>query len=163
MGIQIQKCDNRNFNRIFSNEKSFKVIRAKPDNSNHTVILQDLNNPESYVLINTPNSILGDLYSIIIVSNERRYEESKYLDIHDIAGIISEFKSKYPDTRFELNIGLSLSLPIDTNNVNYYGKTYRDSDYIYEFPGDMYMCMVANDCEPDKIYIMVGGLDKDDN
>lgn len=162
MGININKC-NRNINRILIEGESFKVIRCNPNYSNHTIVLQDLNDSESYTLINTPNGIIGDLYSIIVVSNEAKYAESKYLDINDISSIVSEFKTQNPDINFKLTIGLSLSLPIKSDNINYYGKTYEESDYIYKFPGDMYMCMVYNHCEGDEIYIMVGGLNKNDN
>ena len=160
--IDISKCD-KNINKILIEGESFKVVRSNPYHSNHITVLQNLDNLDRYGLIHVPHGIIGDLYSIIVVSNESKYAESKYLDIADINKIVSEFISKNQDINFELNIGLSLSLLIKSDNVNYYGKTYKESDYIYEFPGDMHMCMVYNNCEPNKIYIMVGGLDKDDN
>ena len=154
---------NGNICRVLTEGDSFKVIRSNQSYSNHTIILQNLNDQNSYTLINAPSGLIGDLYCIIAVINESKYMESKYLDINDISKIVSEFGSKNQDINFELNIGLSLSLLIQSDNVNYCGKTYKESDYIYEFPGDMHMCMVYNHCEGNKIYIMVGGLDKDDN
>ena len=162
MEVNINKCD-RNISRILIEGESFKVLRSNPYYINHTIVLQDLDNPDSYTLINSPSGAIGDLYSIIVVSNESKYAESEYLSIHDISSIVSELRSKNPDIDFELNIGLSISLPIKSDNINYYGKTYEESDYIYEFPGDMHMCMVYNQCEGNKIYIMNGGLGKNDN
>lgn len=162
MGININKCD-KNISRILIEGESFKVIRSNPCYGNHTIVLQDLDNPDQYTLINTPSGFIGDLYSIIIVTNESKYAESKCLDISDISNIVSEFRLKNQDIIFELNIGLPLSLQINSDNVNYYDKTYEESDYIYEFPGDMHMCMVYNHCEGNKIYIMNGGLGKNDN
>ena len=163
MDVEIKRAP-RNLGTVLLEGLSFKIIRSNPNYPNHSIILKEINtNKNNYIVINSPIGVIGDLYTLIIINNEEKREKNEYLDIRDISCIISEFESKNPDSNFELNIGLSLSLPISTDNVNYYGKTYKESDYIYEFPGNMYMCMVANDCEPDRIYIMVGGLEENGN
>lgn len=150
-------------NRILEEGIEFKVIRSHPTCNHHSIVLKTIDDKARYIIVGSPSSIIGELYASIIAENERKYENNNYLNIEDISKIIYAFKDKHPEYNFECIIGQSLNQIIKTENVCYYGKTYAESDVIYQFPGDMYMCMVYNECEPDKIYIMVGGLDKDDN
>lgn len=148
-------------NKFLKPGDNFKVLRSNNDIRNHSIVLYE-EQTDSYIVTDTPTyEFMGDLYSIIICTEENKFYKSYYhIDIKDICAIVSEFRSKFPNTTFNLNIGLSLDTPINTENYNYYGKTYRDSDYIYKFPNsDIYM--VANDCEPSIIYIMNGETDND--
>lgn len=142
----------------------FKVVRSHPVYFNHSIVLKTLKYQSyEYFVVGAPVTKIGELYVSIIAQNERKYENNEYLDISDISKIVSNFIKNNTGYEFECNIGLSLSNKIQTDNVSYFDRTYRYSDYIYQFPGEIYMCMAHNECEPNKIYIIVGGIDKNDN